>query len=88
MTVTPAAEGNNLRRYRLTASDAKPTVNYDTQCATADGWPDLPANGQISGSAGQIITVVELTNQGAKARGKARGKGEAALPAPTPSGGE
>ncbi|NMM98157.1 hypothetical protein [Bifidobacterium olomucense] len=81
LTVTETVGSGMLRRYKLTAANQKPTVSYDTVCATADGWLDLPANGAVSGTEGQIATVVEQTTQGAKARKK----GEAVLPAPTAS---
>lgn len=66
----PAAEGNNLQRYKVTAANTKPTVAYDTVCATADGWTDIPADKAVAGTAGQVVTVVELTNSGTKARKK------------------
>ena len=81
LKVAEAAEGNNLRRYRITDAGKKPTVAYGTACTTSDGWTDFPANGQVTGTEGQVATVVELTNQGAYARGL----GEATLPAPTAS---
>lgn len=80
VTVTPAKDAANMLRYKITAADAKPTVNYDDACISADGWQDFPSNGQVSGTSGQVITVVEMTTQGAKARKK----GEAVLPAPSP----
>ena len=81
VTVTEAVEGNNLRRYKITNADAKPTIAYDTACVSKDGWLDFPSNGEVSGTAGQVITVVELTNSGAYARKV----GTATLPAPTAS---
>lgn len=79
LTVKETLGTGNMRRYRLTAANAKPVVDYDTVCDTKSGWVELPANGQITGTAGQVATVVEMTMQGAKARSK----GEATLPAPT-----
>lgn len=79
LAVKETLGNGNMRRYKITNADAKPTVAYDTACVSADGWVDYPANGQVSGTAGQVATVVELTTQGAKARMK----GEATLPAPT-----
>ena len=79
LTVVEPVQGNDLRRYKVTAADARPVVEYDTACVLADGWLDVPADGAVSGVEGQVATVVELTNSGALARGK----GEAVLPAPT-----
>ena len=81
VTVTEAVEGNNLRRYKITNADAKPTIAYDTACVSNDGWLGFPSNGEVSGTEGQVITVVELTNSGANARKV----GTATLPAPTAS---
>ncbi len=81
VTVTEAVEGNNLRRYKITNADAKPTIAYDTACVSNGGWLNFPSNGEVSGTAGQVITVVELTNSGAYARKV----GTATLPAPTAS---
>ena len=47
VTVSEPVTGNDLRRYKITDPDAKPTVDYDTACVTSDGWADLPANGEI-----------------------------------------
>lgn len=67
----PNPDANNMMRYKVTGANAKPTVNYDTVVAIDDGWADVPANKQISGvSGGQVVTVIEMTTSGAKARGK------------------
>lgn len=79
VTVAPETESGNMLRYKITAADAKPSFSYDTPLITADGWTAFPDNGQVSGTEGQVITVAEMTTQGAKARKK----GEAVLPAPT-----
>ena len=78
LAVTEAIGADLQRRYRITNADAKPTVAYDTVCATADGWLAWPENGEVSGTEGQVATVVDVTVKGANARGK----GEATLPAP------
>mgnify|MGYP006888193387 CR=1 FL=1 len=83
VTVKETVAAGLQRRYRITAASAKPTVDYDTVVDTASGWIAWPANGQVSGTAGQIVTVVDNTTSGANARAK----GEATLPAPTPSAG-
>lgn len=83
VTVTEALEQGLQRRYKITESNAKPVIAYDTVVATDDGWLEFPANGQVSGNEGQTITVVDNTTSGAKSRKV----GTAALPAPTaPSG--
>lgn len=79
VTVTESVEGNDLRRYKITDADAKPTIAYNTACVSKDGWLDFPSNGEVVGNENQVITVVELTNQGAYARKV----GTATLPAPT-----
>lgn len=79
VTVDQAPANDELRRYKITNADAKPTVAYDQVLATADGWAEWPENGQVSGNAGQVITVVHVTTQGAKARAV----GTAVLPAPS-----
>ena len=81
VTVTEAVNGNNLRRYKITNANAKPTITYGTTCVSNGGWLNFPSNGEVSGTAGQVITVVELTNQGSYARKV----GTATLPAPTAS---
>ena len=79
VTVTESVESNDLRRYKITDADAKPTIAYNTACVSKDGWLDFPSNGEVVGNENQVITVVELTNQGAYARKV----GTATLPAPT-----
>lgn len=79
VTVREAIASGLQRRYKITDANAKPTVDYDTVVDTASGWLAWPANGQVSGTAGQIVTVVDSTTSGANARAK----GEATLPAPT-----
>ncbi|KAA8831659.1 hypothetical protein EMO89_02750 [Bifidobacterium tissieri] len=76
--VAPAMESGNMLRYLITDSDKTPVIVYDQPYVTANGWTGLPGNGEVSGAEGQVITVVEMTEQGAKAR-KA---GSAVLPAP------
>lgn len=78
VTVTPKAASGNANRYKITAASAKPVVSYGTVCTTTDGWINFPANGKVTGIAGQVITVVE-----ADASDKAVKKGEAVLPTPT-----
>lgn len=77
VTATPAPGSGEMTRYKVTDADAKPSVSYDTVCDKASGWVDMPDDGGVTGSEGQVVTVVHLTEQGAKARAK----GEATLPA-------
>ena len=72
----PVSEGLQ-RRYKL-SSEAL-SLSYDMVCALNDGWTAWPANGQITGTEGQIATVVDCTAVGANLR-KA---GHVTLPAPT-----
>lgn len=78
VTVRETAGAGMMRRFLVTDKGNEPTVAYDTVCAQASGWADLPADGAVSGEEGQTVTVVEATQQGAKARGV----GAATLPAP------
>lgn len=81
VTVTESIGTGLQRRYKITDASAKPTVNYDTACPTANGWTEFPANGQIIGTKYQVVTVVDVTRNG----DNARAKGEATLPDPTPA---
>ena len=83
VTVKEALAAGLQRRYEITAANAKPMVDYDTVVDAASGWIAVSANGQVSGTAGQIVTVVDNTASGANARAK----GEATLPAPAPPAG-
>ena len=74
-TVKEALAAGLQRRYKITAANAKPMVDYDTVVDAASGWIAVSANG--------IVTVVDNTPSGANARAK----GEATLPAPTPPAG-
>lgn len=81
-TVTPNVEAGNTRYYRVTESNAVPTITYDQTVTTSD-WTAFTSGQQITGTDGQnisvpVISVVELT-----ADGKARKYGKAELPAPS-----
>lgn len=77
ITVSPeAADGNSLR-YRITVSSQKPTVKHNTKCAVSDNWTNLTSGAKVTGTAGDIITVVEVDSLD-----RAVKKGEATLPAP------
>lgn len=75
VTVTPAIESGNTRYYRVTEANAAPTITYD-QMVTTSEWTAFSAEQKITGTEGQVISVVELT-----ADGKARKFGKKALPA-------
>ncbi|OZG68288.1 hypothetical protein [Bifidobacterium eulemuris] len=66
------------RRYLITDAGSEPIVEYDTVCRKADGWTDWPESGEVSGAEGQIVSVVDCTTAGAKARAY----GTAVLPKP------
>lgn len=72
-----AAKGNSLR-YQITPSASKPTVKYNTKCAVVDHWVNLTSGGKVTGTAGNVITVVEVDSLDQAVK-----KGEATLPAPT-----
>lgn len=75
VTVTPNVEAGNTRYYRVTEANAAPTITYD-QTVTTSEWTAFSAEQKITGTEGQVISVVELT-----AGGKARKYGKAVLPA-------
>jgi uncharacterized protein YjdB len=75
VTVTPNVEAGNTRYYRVTAANAAPTITYDQTVTTSD-WTAFTAGQKITGTSGQVISVVEAT-----AEGKARKYGKATLPA-------
>lgn len=75
VTVTPNVEAGNTRYYRVTAANTAPTITYD-QTVTTSEWTAFSAEQKITGTEGQVISVVELT-----ADGKARKFGKATLPA-------
>lgn len=73
VTVTPEIESGNTRYYRVTEANAAPTITYD-QVVTTSEWTAFSAEQKITGTEGQVISVVELT-----ADGKARKYGKAVL---------
>ena len=75
VTVTPAIESGNTRYYRVTAANATPTITYD-QTVTTSEWTAFTSGQKVTGTSGQVISVVDLT-----AGGKARKYGKAVLPA-------
>lgn len=78
VTVAPAVSEDNQRRYMVTDASAAPYPVYDETAPLASGWAALPDDGAISGTEGQVVTVVDCTINGAKVRAC----GSATLPAP------
>lgn len=75
VTVTPTIESGNTRYYRVTAANVAPTITYD-QTVTTSEWTAFSPEQKITGTEGQVISVVELT-----ADRKARKFGTKTLPA-------
>ena len=75
VTVTPNVEAGNTRYYRVTTANAAPTITYD-QTVTTSEWTAFTAGQKVTGTGGQVISVVDLTSGG-----KARKYGKAVLPA-------
>lgn len=79
IAVTPAPESGHMLRYKITEANGVPTVAYSDVVSNANGWHDFDDAMKVVGTKGQVITVVEMTTQGALARKV----GTATLPAPT-----
>lgn len=77
VTVTPAVENGQQRRYQIAAKAVD--VAYDQALPLDGGWKEFPVNGQVTGKANQVITVADCTTNGANARKT----GTAVLPAAT-----
>lgn len=77
VTVNPDPETGNALYYRVTEANGAPTITYDQQVTTSE-WTAFSAGQKVTGTKGQVMTVVELT-----ADGKARKLGKAMLPGPT-----
>lgn len=75
VTVSSNPDSGNHQYYRVTAANAAPTITYD-QTVTTSEWTAFTSGQKVTGTEGQVISVVELT-----ADGKARKYGKAALPA-------
>lgn len=75
VSVTPELESGNTRYYRVTAANAAPTITYD-QTVTTSEWTAFTSGQKVTGTSGQVISVVDLT-----AGGKACKYGKAVLPA-------
>lgn len=74
VTVNPDPETGNALYYRVTEANGAPTITYDQQVTTSE-WTAFSAGQKVTGTKGQVMTVVELT-----ADGKARKLGKAVLP--------
>lgn len=79
LTVTEPVTAGCQRRYLVTDKGKEPTVAYGTVCDLKSGWATFPTDGNVTGTEGQVATVVDCTTSGAFARAK----GTATLPAPT-----
>ena len=67
IAVTPALGSGNMLRYHVGSSAVD--VEYDEAVVVADGWTDWATGGVIADAeADQVVTVVEATTQGARAR--------------------
>lgn len=75
VTVSPNPDSGNHQYYRVTEANAAPTITYD-QTVTTSEWTAFTPGQKVTGTTGQVISVVELT-----ADGKARKYGKATLPA-------
>lgn len=73
VTVSPNPDSGNHQYYRVTAANDAPTITYD-QTVTTSEWTAFSAEQKITGTEGQVISVVELT-----AEGKARKYGKTTL---------
>lgn len=78
VTVSTALGEDLQRRYMVTDATAAPVPAYDETAPLASGWAAFPEDGAVSGKAGQVVTVVDCTINGAKVRAI----GSAVLPAP------
>lgn len=81
VTVATAPATGLQRRYKVTDAASAPIPAYNETAPLADGWAAFPDDGAISGTAGQVVTVVDCTNSGAKVQAY----GSATLPAPLAS---
>lgn len=77
VTVSSNPDSGNHQYYRVTEANAAPTITYD-QTVTTSEWTAFNAGQKVTGTTGQVISVVEAT-----AEGKARKYGKAVLPAPS-----
>lgn len=64
----PTPDAGNRLKYKVTAANAKPTVVYDQACGDNAGWAGFGADNSVTGTAGQVVTVVEVVRDDAKAR--------------------
>lgn len=65
----PTPDAGNKLKYKVTDANAKPTITYDQDVSdTASGFAAIPTDKTVSGTVGQVVTVVECTSDSAKAR--------------------
>lgn len=81
-TVTPNVEAGNTRYYRVTESNAVPTITYDQTVTTSD-WTAFTSGQKITSTDDQNISVPVISVVEATAEGKARKYGKAVLSAPS-----
>lgn len=74
VTVNPNPETGNALYYRVTEANSAPTITYDQKVTTSE-WTAFSAAQKITGTKGQVISVVELTSDD-----KVRKFGKAVLP--------
>lgn len=63
-TLPDAAEGHFFR-YKVTDADALPVVSKGTVASTTNGWNGFGEDATVAGTAGQVVTVVSATSNGA-----------------------
>ncbi len=78
VTVTPAVGEGNARRYIITAAANQPYLSTSVNAELSAGWNAFPADGVVHGTAGDIITVVDVF----AGSGGMRAAGTATLPQP------
>lgn len=76
MTVTPEAQTGTSRLVAVTDDASAPKIT-PTDTYTGDPWKTLAADGSVSGSQGQVVTVIDRL-----ADNTATASGTATLPAP------
>ncbi|NMM93869.1 hypothetical protein G1C95_1056 [Bifidobacterium sp. DSM 109957] len=78
IAVTPAAAANRLRLWHVDDAGKLPDVRYGTVLAANSNWQTLTNDDALYGTAGRVITIVDVDSTSRKARAK----GSATLPAP------
>ena len=76
--MTPAVGEGSTRRYIITDAANQPYLATSANAELSAGWNDFPADDVVHGTAGAIITVVDVLT----ASGAMRASGTATLPEP------